>query len=154
MLWYLVQKLLLNASMSYFAEYFSTFFLRHDIWKERNKSVKVHSLLDTSSMNAADEEEKLLSEEYQQNFTIVSLLCLLMLYFSVQILVSWWRSKRARTSICWSSSFRYVLCSYIYIAAHLRHFSFIQCLPLIDSKLLIVPVKIDRQQSVSHTDSH
>ena len=74
--------------MSYFAEYFSTFFLRHDIWKERNNGVKVHSLECTSSMSAADEEEKLLSEEYQQNFTIVSLLCLLMLYFSVQILVS------------------------------------------------------------------
>ena len=87
MLCYLVQKLLLNVSMSYFAEYFSTFFLQHDIWKERNKPAKVHSLDCTSSMNAADEEEKLLSEEYQQNFTIVSLLCLLIFYFSVMSIV-------------------------------------------------------------------
>jgi len=85
----LLRLLLLNVSLSYFAEYFSMFFLRHDVWKERNKQYQIHQLQHTakpSSMSAADEEEKLLSEEYKENVKSISLICLLILYFSLQIL--------------------------------------------------------------------
>ena len=86
----LLRLLLLNVSLSYFAEYFSMFSFRHDVWKERNKQYQ-HQLQHTakpSSMSAAEEEEKLLSEEHEQNMKSVSLICLLILYFSLQILVS------------------------------------------------------------------
>jgi len=84
----MLRLLLLNVSMSYFAEYFSTFFFRHDIWKERNKAfhAKSHDATDLSLLSSADEEEKLLSEERQQNYVIVSILCLLIFHFSIQIL--------------------------------------------------------------------
>jgi len=86
----LLRLLLLNVSLSYFAEYFSMFFFRHDVWKERNKQYQIHQLQHTakpSSMSAAEEEEKLLSEEHEQNVKSVTLICLLILYFSLQILV-------------------------------------------------------------------
>ncbi|KAL7543548.1 hypothetical protein ACHAXR_012834 [Thalassiosira sp. AJA248-18] len=64
----MLRLLLLNVSASYFAEYFSTFFLRHDIWRQRNKATFAKSdVKHQTSLNAADEEEQLLSEERQQN---------------------------------------------------------------------------------------
>lgn len=83
----MLRLLLLNISTSYFASYFITFFLRHDIWKERNKPIHAKSHYDDqSSLSAAEEEEKLLSEERQQNSMIVSLICFLIFHFSIQIL--------------------------------------------------------------------
>ena len=83
----LLRLLLLNVSLSYFAEYFSMFSFRHDVWKERNKQEQQQDYSSKSLMSAADEEEKLLSEEHEQNVKSVSLICLLILYFSLQILV-------------------------------------------------------------------
>jgi len=83
----MLRLLLLNVSMSYFAEYFSTFLFRNDIWKERNKPTRANSHdAHESLLSAADEEEKLLSEEHQQNSRIVSLVCLLIFYYSIQIM--------------------------------------------------------------------
>jgi len=79
----MLQLLLLNVSMSYFAEYFSTFLFRRDVWNERNKPNNVR----TSSLSAADEEETLLSEERKQNSRIISLVCFLLVYFSVQVML-------------------------------------------------------------------
>ena len=85
----MLRLLLLNVSLSYFASYFSTFFLRRDIWRERNKPVRVSNPQgdgDGSSLSAADVEEKLLSEERGQNSKIVSIICFLILLYSIQIL--------------------------------------------------------------------
>lgn len=82
----LMRLLLLDVALCYFAEYFSTFVFQHDIWKERNTKPILTSSSGKSSSNAADEEEKLLSEERQQNSTAVSLICILIFYFSTQIL--------------------------------------------------------------------
>lgn len=79
----LLRVLLLNISISYFAEYFTTFFVRHDIWRERNKP---RASLHNSPFSAADKEEELLSEEHHQNLAIVTLISLAIFCFSGQIL--------------------------------------------------------------------
>ena len=84
----LLRLLLLNVSLSYLSEYFSMFSFRHDVWKERNKQQQQQQCYSSkSSMSAADEEEKLLSEEHEQNVKSVAFICLLILFFSLQILV-------------------------------------------------------------------
>jgi hypothetical protein len=49
------------------------FIFRRDIWKERNKS----SNLSTRGKLAADEEERLLLEERNQNSILVYFLCIM-----------------------------------------------------------------------------
>ena len=79
----MLRVLLVNVSMSYLAEYFVTFFLRNQLWRERNIPNK--DVRDNSSLTVA-KEEKLLEEEHDQNSKIVSIICFLIFYFSVQIL--------------------------------------------------------------------
>ena len=77
---------MLNVSLSYIANYFSTFCFRHDIWKERNRSL-ADPKKDGQGLSAADEEERLLAEEREQNTAIVALVCVCILHFSVQIVL-------------------------------------------------------------------
>ena len=84
----MLRLLLWNVSMSYFASYFSTFFFNHDIWRERNKPIPAGNMKwpDRSALNAADEEERLLCEEQEQNSQIVSGICFIIFLCSLQIL--------------------------------------------------------------------
>ena len=79
----MLRLLLWNIALSYFAEYFSTFCFRRDIWRARHeRSVAAHP----SPLSAADEEERLLSEESGQNLAIVTLIACAICHFSIQIL--------------------------------------------------------------------
>lgn len=84
----LLRILLLNASLSYFAEYFSTFFFRHDIWLERHAASRGAEDERKSSVptSAADDEERLLREECQSNSALLFLFCFVSFPFLAKIL--------------------------------------------------------------------
>jgi hypothetical protein len=65
----LLRLLLLNVSLSYFAEYLSTILFRHDVWLARNEQIKQQQK--SSILCAADQEERLLEEERARNISLV-----------------------------------------------------------------------------------
>lgn len=64
----LLRLLVLNVSLNYFAEYISTCLFRNDVWMKRNRPIKVQN---RGPECAAEEEDKLLSEERDGNVSII-----------------------------------------------------------------------------------